>query len=74
VLLMGAALVRTALAAADACEQGRAGVGLLTTTAAGYFDRFGFTATDRAVLPAALSASAELTGLPRHRDRDRVLA
>ena len=59
---LGAALVRTALAAADAHEHGRAGVGLLTETAAGYFDRFGFTATDRAGLPAALSASAELTG------------
>ena len=59
---VGAALVRVALAAADAHEQGRAGVGLLTETAAGYFDRFGFTAADRADLPAALSASPELTG------------
>jgi amino-acid N-acetyltransferase len=59
---LGAALVRAALAAADAHEQCRAGVGLLTTTAAGYFDRFGFTVTERAGLPAALSASAELTG------------
>ncbi len=59
---VGVALVRVALAAADAHEQGRAGVGLLTETAAGYFDRFGFTAADRADLPAALSASPELTG------------
>jgi amino-acid N-acetyltransferase len=59
---LGVALVRTALAAADALEHGRAGVGLLTETAAGYFDRFGFAATDRAALPEALSASAELTG------------
>jgi len=59
---VGAALVRAALAAADAHERGRAGVGLLTETAAGYFDRFGFTVIDRAALPAALSASAELTG------------
>ena len=34
---VGVALVRVALAAADAHEQGRAGVGLLTETAAGYF-------------------------------------
>ncbi len=59
---LGAALVRTALAAADAHEQHPAGVALLTETAAGYFDRFGFTATDRAALPQPLSASAELTG------------
>jgi len=37
-------------------------VALLTVTAAGYFDRFRFTVTDRAALPVALSASAELTG------------
>jgi amino-acid N-acetyltransferase len=59
---VGAAMVRAALAAADGQEQGRAGVGLLTETAAGYFDRFGFTVTDRAGLPQSLWSSAELTG------------
>lgn len=60
---VGAALVQAALAAADTREGRRAGVGLLTETAAGYFDRFGFTATSWSGLPAALSASAELGGV-----------
>ncbi|MDC6166334.1 arsenic resistance N-acetyltransferase ArsN2, partial [Paucibacter sp. XJ19-41] len=35
---------------------------LLTTTAAGYFERLGFEQVERAALPAALQASAELRG------------
>jgi hypothetical protein len=40
--------------AADTREGRRAGVGLLTETAAGYFDRFDFTATAWSGLPAVL--------------------
>ena len=44
-------------------EAGRpAVVGLLTETAHGYFDRFGFTRVDRSALLAKFAASAELTG------------
>lgn len=61
---LGAALVTAALDAADGGGSGgRATVGLLTETAAGYFDRFGFTEVPRDRLPAALSASPELTTL-----------
>jgi amino-acid N-acetyltransferase len=59
---LGAELVRTALAAADADQGGRAGVSLLTETADGYFPRFGFAQVDRSDLPAELSGSPELTG------------
>lgn len=37
-------------------------VWLLTTTAAGFFDRFGFTAVATAAAPKALQASAEFQG------------
>ena len=60
---VGAALVAAALAAADTREGGRAGVGLLTETAAGYFDRFGFAGTAWSGLPPALSGSAQLGGV-----------
>lgn len=59
---MGAALVTAALATADAEAGGTATVALLTETADGYFDRFGFTAVKRDTLPAALAASPELAG------------
>jgi amino-acid N-acetyltransferase len=56
---IGAALTTVALAHVDADH---AEVALLTETAAGYFTRFGFRAVERAALPAALGASAELRG------------
>jgi amino-acid N-acetyltransferase len=59
---LGTALVTAALAAADAEAGGTATVALLTETAAGYFDRFGFTSVKRDTLPGALSASPELAG------------
>ncbi|WP_343966001.1 GNAT family N-acetyltransferase [Oryzihumus leptocrescens] len=59
---VGTALMRAALAGADAHEGGRAAVALLTETAVGYFERFGFTATTREALPQALAGSAELSG------------
>ncbi|HET9656367.1 MAG TPA: GNAT family N-acetyltransferase [Kineosporiaceae bacterium] len=76
----GAALVRTALATADAAvtqtppaagadgsgpahPDERAVVALLTETAAGYFDRFGFRPVGRADLPAELGASTQLRGV-----------
>jgi N-acetylglutamate synthase-like GNAT family acetyltransferase len=37
-------------------------VWLLTTTAADFFDRFGFVRVDRASAPPELAASAEFTG------------
>jgi N-acetylglutamate synthase-like GNAT family acetyltransferase len=37
-------------------------VGLLTTTARGYFERFGFSLADRAEAPAAVQSSAEFQG------------
>ena len=55
----GAALVRSLLAEADA--EGRPVV-VLTTTAEGYFPRFGFARVDRADVPAAVTASAEFRG------------
>jgi amino-acid N-acetyltransferase len=60
---LGAALVHAALAAADQDTAGRATVGLLTETAAGYFERFGFVEVARGDLPPSLSASPELTTL-----------
>lgn len=57
---VGGALVIEALSAADAAvEAAIATVGLLTETADGYFDRFGFQQVERAALPAPLEASAE---------------
>jgi amino-acid N-acetyltransferase len=53
---VGSALVAAALAAADPIGP----VALLTETAAGWFPRFGFAATTRQALPAALAASPEL--------------
>jgi len=40
-------------------RDGVTAVYLLTSDAAAYFQRFGFTATDRAALPAVLTASAQ---------------
>ncbi|MGH8893951.1 MAG: GNAT family N-acetyltransferase [Actinomycetes bacterium] len=59
---LGAALVTAALAAADREVGAAATIGLLTETADGYFDRFGFTRVDRGDLPRELGASPELTG------------
>jgi amino-acid N-acetyltransferase len=59
---LGAALVTAALAAADADAGMTATVALLTETADGYFDKFGFTPVERDTLPAVLSASPELRG------------
>jgi N-acetylglutamate synthase-like GNAT family acetyltransferase len=60
---VGRALVTEALSAADdAVEATTATVGLLTETADGYFDQFGFRPVERAELPQALDASAELAG------------
>lgn len=42
--------------------RGASALYLLTTTAAGYFSRFGFRAVPRTGLPAELSASEELRG------------
>jgi amino-acid N-acetyltransferase len=56
---VGGALISAALARVDAAH---APVALLTETAADYFPRFGFHRVDRAHLPRALSASAELRG------------
>lgn len=47
---------------AEARQRGLRQVYLLTTTAADYFARLGFTRVERAALPAALQASAELRG------------
>lgn len=43
-------------------ERGLKTVALLTTTAPGFFPRFGFTKADRNQLPAALESSAEFRG------------
>ena len=60
---VGRGLVTAALSSADdAVEAGTATVGLLTETADGYFDRFGFRPVDRADLPPVLQSSTELTG------------
>jgi len=50
---------------------------LLTTTAAGFFPRFGFTRIDRAEVPAALLASREFQGAcpsSAHAMRARLVA
>ncbi len=52
-------LVATALAAADEAAP-PATVALLTETADGYFDRFGFRSVPRTALPRVLENSAEL--------------
>lgn len=57
----GIALVADRLATARA--HGLEGVYLLTTTAASFFRRFGFTDADRASAPAALRASPEFAAL-----------
>jgi len=60
---LGRRLVETALAEADTAATGMpAVVGLLTETAHGYFDRFGFAAVDREALPSQMAGSVELTG------------
>ena len=57
---VGTGLVRASL---DRARQlGLREVFLLTTTAAGFFPRFGFRAVPRAALPASLGASEEMRG------------
>jgi N-acetylglutamate synthase-like GNAT family acetyltransferase len=57
---LGVALVRALLERAR--RSGVSDVYLLTTTAADWFPRFGFTVARREALPDALNASAELRG------------
>ncbi len=57
---LAAALVVAALE--EAAARGARDGYLLTTTAAKFFPRFGFAAVERAALPVALQASAELAG------------
>lgn len=57
---LGTALVRALLERAR--EQGMRELYLLTTTAAGWFPRFGFRVVRREDLPKALGESAELRG------------
>ena len=57
---LGSALVRTLLQRAR--ERGIGAVYLLTTTAAGWFPRFGFRVVRREDLPQVLEKSAELRG------------
>ena len=59
---VGSLLVSEALRAADLDAGAPASVTLLTQTADGYFPPLGFRAIARADIPAALNASAELTG------------
>jgi N-acetylglutamate synthase-like GNAT family acetyltransferase len=54
---LGEVLVHRALA--QAAANGIETVALLTTTAAGFFPRFGFRAVERAAVPVALQASVE---------------
>ncbi len=54
---LGAALVQDRLAWAS--RRGLAGVHLLTTTAAAWFERFGFIRAERDALPAGIRASVE---------------
>lgn len=56
---VGEALVRDRLAAAEA--DGAQDVWLLTTTAERWFPRFGFVHAERAMVPAPLQASAEVS-------------
>ena len=57
---LGCRLTQAVLGAAR--DRGLASLFLLTTTAEGYFPRFGFRAVDRAGVPASLGASEELRG------------
>jgi len=57
---LGERLTEAALALAR--ERGARRVWLLTTTADRFFPRFGFSRVERAALPEALDASAELRG------------
>ncbi len=57
---LGSALTRAILDRAR--EEGLEALYLLTTTAAMWFPRFGFTVVPREQLPAALNESAELRG------------
>ncbi|MQA88566.1 MAG: GNAT family N-acetyltransferase [Streptosporangiales bacterium] len=59
---IGGTLVETALETADGDAGRTATVALLTDSAVGYFDQFGFTPVQRSALPTALAGSAELTG------------
>ena len=58
---LGQALVEAALA--EAARRGVRSVWLLTTTAAGYFPRFGFTAVPRDSAPGAVRKTSEYCGL-----------
>lgn len=58
---LGAHLVRHVLA--DARHAGLGRIYLLTTTAAGYFPRFGFRLTSREAVTGAVRESAEFTAL-----------
>jgi amino-acid N-acetyltransferase len=60
---LGAELVDAAIAVADTDHGGIAAIGLLTETAVGYFERFGFRPVARDHLAAGLAASPELTGV-----------
>lgn len=57
---LGSALVTASVELAR--HRGLRALFLLTTTAAGYFPRFGFQAVSRDALPAALALSEELKG------------
>lgn len=57
---VGTALVRALLDSAP--RLGLEELYLLTTTAADYFPRFGFSVVDRSALPGVLETSAELRG------------
>lgn len=57
---LGQALVREVIAAAQA--RGIRQIALLTTTAAGFFPRFGFRPVERSDMPEALHASREFQG------------
>ncbi len=60
---LGSSLVRGALTCADLDAGTPATVALLTTTADGFFDPFGFRPVPRTALPASLQASAQLRGM-----------
>jgi amino-acid N-acetyltransferase len=59
---LGGELVAAATVAADADQGSTATIALLTETAVGYFERFGFRQVFRDQLPATLAASPELSG------------
>ena len=58
---IGEALVQDRLAWAE--RAGLESIYLLTTTAAGYFPRLGFTAVERAAVPAEIRASGEFSSV-----------